>query len=272
MSAVEGDEQELTCRQPHERGWAEAEAPQRAEDDGAVRRARVKPLGIVAGVIGAGIVLIAVASCASSKLGPAKPSVAQTQAKGAEQSTAAEVTSLLAGIPQRGSALGDPKAPVTVEFFGDLQCPYCRLFTLQRLPTLIQSYVRAGKLKVEYRSLKTSTRDPEIFKLQQVAALAAGKQNKMWEFIELFYHEQGRENSGYVSERYLEELAEQLTGLNLVAWTAARNDIALADTISSDAVAAKSAGLTSTPSFLLATSGRAPYASAIEKLLRSYYR
>jgi protein-disulfide isomerase len=221
-------------------------------------------------MVGGAIVLVVIASCGSSKLGTAKPSTAQAQASGAEQSAAAEVTSLLAGIPQRGSTLGEPRAPVTVQFFGDLQCPYCRLFTLKLVPSLIQRYVRPGKLKIEYRSLETATRDPETFQIQQVAALAAGKQNKMWEFIDLFYHEQGRENSGYVTEHYLDELAQQLTGLNLIAWTAARNDTALAKMITSDGVAAKNAGLTSTPTFLLSTSGTTPYASTIAKLLRGY--
>jgi hypothetical protein len=90
----------------------------------------------------------------------------------------------------------------------------------------------------------------------------------MWELIDLFSHEQGRESSGYVTERYLDELAEQLPGLNLIAWTAARNDIALSNTITSDAGAAKNAGLNSTPSFLLSTSGTTPYVSTIKKLLR----
>ena len=64
--------------------------------------------------------------------------------------------------------------------------------------------MRTGKLKIEYRSLETATREPETFKTQQVAALAAGKQNKMWNYIELFYHEQGEEDSGYVTESYLQ--------------------------------------------------------------------
>src|SRR5438132_4702968 len=63
--------------------------------------------------------------------------------------TAAEVSSLLAGIRQQGSTLGDPKAPVTLEYFADLQCPFCRRFTLLVLPSLIQRYVRSGELKIE---------------------------------------------------------------------------------------------------------------------------
>ena len=41
-----------------------------------------------------------------------------------------------------------------------------------------------------------SAREPEVFKSQQVAALAAGKQNKLWHFVETFYRVQGEEGSG----------------------------------------------------------------------------
>jgi protein-disulfide isomerase len=270
MSAVQDDERDLTCKQRSERAQEKPAAPQRAEVDGAVRRAWLKRLGIIARIVAGTVVPIVIAGGCSSQRGAPKPSRAQAQPTGAEQRTGAEVAALLAGIPQHGRTLGDPHAPVTVQFFADLQCPYCRQFTLEVLPSLIHSYVRPGKLKIEYRSLETATRDPETFKIQQVAALAAGEQNKMWGFIELFYHEQGHENRGYVTERYLEELAQQLTGLDLIAWTAARNDAALAKTIVSDAQAAKDAGLTSTPTFLLSRSGATQYASTIAKLLRGY--
>ena len=72
--------------------------------------------------------------------------------------------------------------------------------------------MRTGKLKIEYHSLETATREPEVFKTQQVAALAAGKQNKAWDFIETFYHEQGEEDSGYVTEKYLQGIASQVPG------------------------------------------------------------
>jgi protein-disulfide isomerase len=225
----------------------------------AMRRPPLRRLAIVAAII----VVILIASGCSSNGGVPKPKV--THANG----TGAEVASLLAGIPQRGNTLGDPTAPVTLEYFGDLECPFCREFTLGEIPSLIHSYVLSGKLKIEYRSMETATRDPETFGIQQVAALAAGKQGKMWNFIELFYHEQGKEDSGYVTESYLQDLASQVPGLNLIAWTAARSDAELANTITSDAQAANGAGLTRTPSFLIANPRNAPYASTIERLLRS---
>jgi len=147
----------LTPKQQRERAHAEREPRQRAEVKGPVRRAWLKRLGIFAGIVAGTIVLIVIASGCSSKQGATKPSKAQPQVAGAKRGTGAEVAAQLAGIPQRGNTLGDPRAPVTVQFFGDLQCPYCRPFTLEVLPSLIQSYVRPGKLKIAYRSRRPAT-------------------------------------------------------------------------------------------------------------------
>jgi protein-disulfide isomerase len=238
-------------------------------------------LGIVLGIVVAIPVAIVIATGGSSDKGTLKPNSTARLKSTPPKQARAEVPSPLAGIPQRGSTLGDPNAPVTLQYFGDLECPFCKQFTFGALPSLIQRYVRGGKLKIEYHSLKTATRDAETFKTQQVAALAAGKQNHMWQYIELFYREEGRENSGYVTERYLQGLAQQVTGLNLVAWTAARNRADLANTLATDAEVASNTGLTATPSFLIRKTGGPllklrvtsltnplPYARAIERLLK----
>src|SRR5689334_9860081 len=65
---------------------------------------------------------------------------------------------LLAGIPQRGAELGDPDAPVTIEFFGDLQCKESRQVMLGPLPIVIRRWVRPGKVRLIYASLETDTR------------------------------------------------------------------------------------------------------------------
>jgi predicted DsbA family dithiol-disulfide isomerase len=119
--------------------------------------------------------------------------------------------------------------------------------------------VRPGKLRIEYRSLETATREPETFRKQQIAALAAGKQNKMWWFTELFYHEQGEENSEYVTEEFLDKLAKEVPGLDISKWKSDRNDPAFQNTILTDAQTANNQGLTGTPSFLLGKRGATPH-------------
>jgi protein-disulfide isomerase len=209
------------------------------------RRARLLGLGVVVGAVAAGVVVLITT-------GGAKP--ATTGAHGAA-STVAAVESLLDGIPQKGNSLGNPSAPVTLVYFGDLECPFCREFTLDVLPSIIQNWVRTGKLQIEYRSMETATREPAVFKTQQVAALAAGRQNKMWYFLELFYHEQGTEDSGYVTEQYLQGLAKQVRGLNLPQWMSDRNDTALVSQVLSDMRLAKRLRFPGTPSLFFGRTG-----------------
>jgi protein-disulfide isomerase len=164
---------------------------------------------------------------------------------------------LLEGIPQSANALGSAAAPVTLQYFGDLECPFCRDFTLAVLPSIIQRWVRTGDLRIEYHALETATGEREVFVAQQVAALAAGKQDKAWYFIETFYREQGEEGSGYVTDAFLEGIASEVPDLNLSQWSSDRADPELAKEIAADEQAAIDAGLSGTPSFLVGRSGGA---------------
>ena len=69
------------------------------------------------------------------------------------QASARDVTRILRGIPQEGLTLGDPKAPVLLVEFADLQCPFCRDYALNVLPQVVEHYVRTGKLRLEYASV-----------------------------------------------------------------------------------------------------------------------
>ena len=240
-----------------------------------MRRRRLTQLGIVVAIVAAGFVAAVIGTDGPAMTKKVDPG--SVEAKNTERA----VTALVGGIPQSGKALGQPTAPVTLQYFGDLECSICKDFALGALPSLIQTWVRSGKLRIEYRSLETATRGPEVFKSQQVAALAAGRQNKLWHFVETFYHEQGEEGTGYVTESYLQGLASQVPGLSLANWTAARSEPALSNEVASDAQAASQAGFNGTPSFQLGKTGGtlseykpesftdpAPYVAAIEKQLK----
>jgi protein-disulfide isomerase len=274
-SGVENDEGDLTRKQRREQARGERKALEQAEADRAKRRTRLTQLGVVVAIVVVIVVGIAIATGGGKS---------KTVKSGTPQANAnvSEVSTLLNGIPQNGNTLGNPNAPVTLKYYGDLECPICKEFTLGALPAVIQKYVRTGKVKIEYHALETATREPEVFKTQQVAALAAGKQKLGWNFIELFYHEQGEEDSGYVNESYLQNLASQVPGLSLADWTTARSDPTYSNQVAADAQAANQAGFTGTPSFEIGKTGgplqkleagtfteAAPYEAAIEKQLQS---
>jgi protein-disulfide isomerase len=190
-----------------------------------------------------------------------------------------ETNALLADIPQSANALGSETAPVRLLYFGDLQCPFCRDFTLEVLPSVIERWVRPGDLRIEYHALETATGEPDVFLAQQAAALAAGRQEKAWQFIETFYREQGEEGTGYVTERFLEGIAAEIPGIDLSQWNRDRRDPQLAGEIAADEQAAESAGLSGTPSFLigpgsgaattLISTDAASIDSAVEQLLKA---
>jgi protein-disulfide isomerase len=165
---------------------------------------------------------------------------------------------LLTGIPQHGTELGDPHAPVTLQFFGDLQCRDSRQVMLGALPLLIRRFVRPGKLRIVYRSLETDTKNAGgrvEFVDQQGAALAAGRQGKLWNFIDVFYREQGPEFTGYVTDRFLHLIAVQ-AGLDLVRWQKAREPYwRWEPSLESVRAVGAVTGVRTTPSFLIGPTG-----------------
>ncbi len=154
MSSVEDDEQDLTRKQRREQAREQRKALEEAQAATAQRRKRLIQLGAVAGAV----VVIIVVIIAATSGGGSKSGIEKTPAPGGTQATpkvVTEVTSLLTGIPQSGNTLGSPAAPVTLQYFGDLECPICRQFTLEgALKPLIEKYVRTGKLKIEYRNAR----------------------------------------------------------------------------------------------------------------------
>lgn len=165
------------------------------------------------------------------------------------------VSRLLSGIPQRGNTLGQPTAPVTLRIDADLECLTAKHFMVLMFPAIIRELVRSGVVQVEYRSLKTDTHARKAFVTQQAAAIAAGEQGKMWDFVETFYYQQGREYTGYATEAYLDRIARQIPGLDFSRWIRDRENFNLRTEVVADNLAARAIGLHTTPAFLIGRTG-----------------
>jgi protein-disulfide isomerase len=157
-----------------------------------------------------------------------------------------------AGIPQGGSALGQPSAPLTLIEFGDLQCPFCRRFALETLPTLLTRYVRRGKLRLEFREV--ALLGPDSARAAR-AAIAAAAQNRLWQFLDLFYANQGRENTGYVTNRFVYAIASRVPGLDAAQVLRTRQADAVNTRLSENLALARQVGIPGTPTFLLGPTG-----------------
>jgi protein-disulfide isomerase len=110
------------------------------------------------------------------------------------------------GIPERNGVLGQADAPVTVTEYLDLQCPVCAEASRTVLPGVVNDHVRTGQVKLEARTLHFLGEDSV-----RAARMAAGaeQQGKLWPFLEAFYAKQGTENSGYVTDDFLREVAAE---------------------------------------------------------------
>jgi protein-disulfide isomerase len=211
-----------------------------------LREDKLNYLPLLLALVVAGLLAVVLTSDSSS--------VGKATASPEESRAIKRTGALLAGIPQHGTVLGKPKAPVTLQFFADLQCSESRQVMLGALPFLIRHWVRGGKLRIVFRSLETDTLDEDEFLGQQIAALAAGRQEKMWNFIDLFYREQRPEFTRYADDAFLEGIAEQ-AGVSVLLWEEARESDGMAGEITSDEVMAETKEMNSTPSFLIGPTG-----------------
>jgi len=160
--------------------------------------------------------------------------------------------SLFAGIPQRGAALGTPRAPVTLVEYADLQCPYCADWARETLPVLVKRFVRTGKLRIVFRGLTFV--GPDSHKALG-AAIVAGRQNHFWDVVHALYEQQGTENTGWVTNGLVSEVATGIPDLDGKALLDKASTPSVDREIERIAAAADAAGVSGTPSFELGRSG-----------------
>lgn len=130
-----------------------------------------------------------------------------------------EVNRSLKGIPQHRMVLGDPKAPVELAEFADLKCPYCKAFTESVLPPIIRNEVKKGEVRISFRVF---TIIDEQSLPAGAAALAAGAQGRGWNFVELFYKNQGNEATDYADDAFLEAIAKGAGVKDIARWNRER--------------------------------------------------
>jgi protein-disulfide isomerase len=227
-------------RRQEERRRRETEAEQTD------RRSRLLQLG--AGAVFLAIVAVAVLIVATSSGGSGGD--AKLEEEGA-------VNRLLAGIPQKKMVLGDPKAPVELIEFGDLQCSVCKYYSESILPPIIETRVEKGEMKIAFRNFTIIDQDSVP---AGAATLAAGDQGRGWSYLELFYRNQGEEHSGYVNDEFLKAIAKGAGVKNLAKWNRERKK--LVPEVETTTAEAKRLGFTGTPSFAV----KGPHSNGMEVL------
>jgi protein-disulfide isomerase len=165
-----------------------------------VDRNRLLMLG---GAIAAAIVVVVVlvAFVGNGSRSSTTPTVTNASGGGTE------ATDTFAGIPQSGDTLGRASAPLALYVFEDPQCPFCRQWNIDTLPTVVRQYVRTGRVKIVYRGI-------EVISPNSIAGIraiyAAGLQDKLGQMSEALYERQGAERSGWLTIAVLKDAAREV--------------------------------------------------------------
>ncbi|MCY3603312.1 MAG: thioredoxin domain-containing protein [Chloroflexi bacterium] len=160
----------------------------------------------------------------------------------------------LADLPlemQNGTKLGSDDAPVKLVQFEDFQCPHCLTYTLNIEPFLVEEFVKAGLLQIEFRHYPVVGRESVT---AAVASECAAEQNRMFEYANRLFAKQAendfRQDQGVFSEENLVELAGEL-GLDTDEFAACQARPDALSPVARGQSAAQAYGFRGTPNFVI---------------------
>lgn len=157
--------------------------------------------------------------------------------------------------------LGSPQARVTIEEFGDFQCPYCGEFVRQTEPKIIAKYVATGKAKIIWHTLAFIGPESAV---AGRAAWCAQQRGKFWQYFAVLYEHQGGENTGTFNTARLERWAGDL-GMDRSTFGDCLASPPSLQSLETAQREAQQAGVTATPAFLV-NGQKATGALSVEQL------
>jgi len=172
--------------------------------------------------------------------------------------------------------IGKADAPITIAFWSDFQCPFCKNFDLDTLPQIIKNYVDTGKVKVVLMdfpflgndSITGALYNRSVWKLYP---------DKYLDWHTAMYTAQDQEgDQGFGNATSIDKLNATISGIDAakIAEDVKANEVAYKAMIDSDRAEAQKVGINATPSFVIGTqviAGAYPYVNfqtAIDALLK----
>ena len=146
------------------------------------------------------------------------------------------------GVPWKGN----PSAPAVLIEYSDFQCPFCRRFVTDILPTLEEKYISSGQLLLAFRHYPLDRIHP-LARGAAEAAACAFRQGKFWETHDEFFRKEARLDAAGLLSAVMQAKLERGEWEKCVM---ARPVKEVAD----DVARATELGLRSTPFFLLGIS------------------
>jgi protein-disulfide isomerase len=163
-----------------------------------------------------------------------------------------DVQRIFGGIPQDADALGPADAAVTVSVFNDIQCEPCARWQIEVIDPLVEEYARTGRARFEFRHFSVA---PNETTLAAIAAEAAGRQEREWQYLDTFVRNQELARRRGVDEDLLREIAAAVPELDVDQWARDYDSPESEDLVREDAILAAELELPAQPAVVVAGPG-----------------
>ncbi len=161
--------------------------------------------------------------------------------------------------------VGEINAPVTIAYWSDYQCPFCKKFELDTLPKVMDAYVKTGKVKIVFKDFQFLGNDSITGALYDRAVWDLYP-TQYFEWRTAMYTNQDQEgDQGFGNETSVKQLTATILGsgaADKVAATVKANNAKYLAEIDADKQEGSDMGITGTPGFVIGTqaySGYEPY-------------
>lgn len=216
---------------------------------------------VIAGIIIGGAVVYVNTSHSAGDQAATQPTIAVDASK---VKTAGEPT------------LGKTDAPVTIAYWFDYQCPFCKQNEEQSMPQLIKDYVDTGKAKIVFKDFSFLGTDSDTLGHAARAVWAVAPE-KFYAWHKAIFDAQGTENTGWATSAKIQQItASVLTQAQTaeVMQMMQKNASTYQAEMDADKAEGTGFGITGTPSMIVGkemVEGAQPYAqikSAVEDALK----
>jgi len=196
-----------------------------------------------------------------------------------------------AGSPQAGTApkadiknvktdgdpfIGQANAPVTIAFWSDFQCPFCKSFELNTFPQMVKDYVDTGKVRVVFMDFTFLGKDSTTAALYNRSVWKLYSSQYMAWRIAMYNAQDQEGDQGFGNAASIDKLDATIASIDAakVAADVKANTGTYQAAIDADKAEAGKAGVNATPAFVIGTQvilGAYPYPTfqtAIDALLK----
>lgn len=173
---------------------------------------KINNLSTSASIIIAGLIIASsiVASNLLTKQRVPTPSPSNAQGQPVAQQAAPNVD--IKDVVIKGEPfIGNPNAPITVAYWFDYQCPFCKRFDQDAIRQLNTEYVQTGKVKIVFKDFQFLGDDSQTAGIVGRAVWEVAP-NKYFAWHEAMFTKQDNENGGWGNKKDILALTRTILG------------------------------------------------------------